>query len=88
DTERAIVEHVVATVITSADAGGRDLREASRMWERAADRAELREWSAALERGDIELAVDRAASPERQLDLELHVDDNVDAGYHAEQEVS
>ncbi len=67
DIERAIVE-----------------RERSRPARRAAAvgarRAALREWSGALERGDIELAVPRAAQPEQQLDLGLHVDYDVDAG--------
>lgn len=86
DTERAIVEHVVGDVIASADDGGRDVREAHRMWERAADRAAIREWSAALERGDLELAVDRVDGP--QLELGLHVDDAVvDGDREAEQEV-
>jgi hypothetical protein len=49
--------------------------------------AVLREWSGALERGDVELAAPRAATPERQLDLGLLVDDEVDAGHNAEQEV-
>ena len=80
DTEQAIVEHVVGAVIVEADRDGRDLRDAQRMWERAADRAAVREWSGALERGDIELAVQRVAAPEQQLDLELRVDGDVDAG--------
>ena len=80
------MEHVVGAVIVEADRDGRDLRNAQRMWERAADRAALREWSGALERGDIELAVQHAAAPEQQLDLELRVDD-VDAGHEAEHEV-
>ena len=87
DTEQAIVEHVVGAVIVEADRDGRDLRGAQRMWERAADRAAVREWSGALERGDIELAVQRVATPEQQLHLELGVDRDVDAGHESEQEV-
>lgn len=56
------------------------LRDAERMWERAADRAAIHEWSNALERGDIELAVERAGAPEQQLELGLRVDDDVDVG--------
>ena len=63
DTEQALVEHVVGEVITSVDDGGRDVREAHRMWERAADRAAIREWIAALERGDLELDVEQLRGP-------------------------
>lgn len=87
ETELAIVEHVVGGVIAETDAGGRDLHDAHRMWQRAADRAALREWSDALERGDIELVAPRAAAAEQQLELGLPVDDEVDAGHDAEQEV-
>jgi hypothetical protein len=87
DTEQAIVEHIAGGVIAEADTDGRDLRDAQRMWQRAADRAALREWTAALERGDVELTAPRAAAAEQQLDLGLHVDDEVDAGHDAEQEV-
>ena len=87
DTEQAIVEHVVGAVLTESDASGRDLRDAQRMWQRAADRAALREWSGALERGEVELAAPHAATPERQLSLGPLVDDEVDAGHDAEQEV-
>lgn len=88
-TEQALVEHVVGDVITSVDDGGRDVREAHRMWERAADRAAIREWSAALERGDLELDMEQLREPEQQLELGLHrdIDDDVDAGHDAEQEV-
>jgi hypothetical protein len=57
------------------------------MWERAAHRAAIREWSAALERGDLELAVEGVDGP--QLELGLHVDDAVvvDDIRQAEQEV-
>lgn len=87
DTEQALVEHVVGDVIASVDADGRDVREAHRMWERAAHRAAIREWSAALERGDLELAVDSVDGPERQLELGLHIDDAVVDDRRAEQEV-
>jgi hypothetical protein len=86
DTEQAIVEHIVGGVIAEADTDGRDLRDAQRIWQRAADRAALREWSGALERGDVELAAPRTAA-EQQLELGLRVDDEVDAGHDAEQEV-
>jgi hypothetical protein len=86
DTEQAIVEHIVGGVVADADTDGRDLRDAQRMWQRAADRAVLREWSGALERGDVELTAPRAAA-ERQLELGLRVDDEVDAGHETEQEV-
>lgn len=89
DTEQALVDHVVGDVIASADDGGRDVREAHRMWERAADRAAIREWSAALERGDLELGVEQLRGQEQQLELGLHVDVeyDADAGHDAEQEV-
>lgn len=89
DTEQALVEHLVGDVIASADDGGRDVREAHRMWERAADRAAIREWSAALERGDLELDVEQLRGPRQQLELGLHVDveHDVDAEHDAEQEV-
>jgi hypothetical protein len=89
DTEQALVEHVVGDVITAADDNGRDVREAQRVWERAADRAAIREWSTALERGELELDVEQLRGPEQQLELGLHVDvdDDVDAGHDAEQEV-
>ena len=86
DTEQAIVEHVVADVISNAEDIGGDLRDAQRRWERAADRAAIREWSTALERGDLELAADRVDIAEQQLDLGWHVDDDIDAGQDAEQE--
>ena len=65
------------------------MREAHRMWERAADRAAIREWSDALERGDLELGVEQLRGPEQQLELGLHVDveHDGDAGHDAEQEV-
>ncbi|WAX58526.1 hypothetical protein M6B22_07110 [Jatrophihabitans cynanchi] len=87
DTERAIVEHVVAGVITSSDPGGADARAADRMWQRAADRVALREWSAAHR--ELEAPVDRVDGPERQLELGLmHFDDAVaETGHDAEQEV-
>ena len=89
DTERAVVEHVVGDVITSADDRGRDVREAHRMWERAADRAAIRGWSDALENNNnLELDVHRIDGPERQLELELHADDAAaEDGRRAEQEV-
>jgi hypothetical protein len=87
EAEQAIVEHIVGAVIVEADRDGRDLRNAQRMWERAADRAALREWNGALERGDIKLAVQPATAPGRQLDPELRVDHKVDAGHEAEQKV-
>jgi hypothetical protein len=89
DTERAIVEHVVAGVITSSDPGGADARAADRMWQRAADRAAVREWSAALEHGELEAPVGRVDGPERQLELNpLHFDDAVvETGHDAELEV-
>jgi hypothetical protein len=61
-------------VIAESDANGGDLRDAQRMWRRAADRAAPREWGDALERGDVELAAHHAVALERQLDLGLHVD--------------
>lgn len=47
------------------------------------------EWSAALERGDLELDVKQLRGPEQQLELGLHVDveNDVDTGHDAEQEV-
>jgi hypothetical protein len=87
DTEQAIVEHIIGGEIAGADGDGRDLRDAQRLWQRAVDRAALREWSGALDRGEVELAAPRAAAAGQQLDLGLHVDDEVDAGHNADQEV-
>ena len=67
DTERALVEHVVESVVLAADANGGDLHDAAIMWDRATTRAELREWTAAVESGQIDLGAAPTARPEQQL---------------------
>lgn len=86
DTEQALVAHVVGDVIISADDAGQDLRDAHRLWERAAGRVAIREWSAASEHDELEPTVDRLAE-EQQLELGLTVGEGADAAYAMDQEV-
>ena len=77
DTERALVEHVVESVVLAADAKGGDLHDAASMWDRAATRAELREWTAAVESGQIDLGAAPTARPEQQPELASEMVDAV-----------
>lgn len=86
DTEQALVEHVVGSIVLAANPDRSDLHDATRMRERATDRAELREWSAAVERGELTLLPSPAAGT--RLELNLEVDHDVEPSYAADREVS